>query len=73
MVMKYSGGSLCLLNLERPAFNGHIPSCQEVFKVFPVDAVVAAGKAECLEPVALYPFQHGALANLTICGDVFGC
>lgn len=59
-----------LLYLERPAFNGHIPLNQEVFKVFPINAVMAAGEPEGLEPVALDPFQHRAFAYLAISGDV---
>jgi hypothetical protein len=68
--MKYLVG--LLLNLEGPAFNRHVPAGQEVFKIFPIDAVMAAGKAERFEPIALDPFQDGALAYLAVGCDVFG-
>jgi hypothetical protein len=64
-------GEYFLLYLERPTLNRHIPSCKEIFKVFPVNAVMAAGKSECLEPVALDPFQYGTFTHLAVSGDIF--
>jgi hypothetical protein len=56
--------------IERPSSDRHIPPFEEVFEVFFIDAVVPAGQAESLEPIALYPFQDRTLAYLAVVRDI---